>query len=169
MSKEVVEAALFMAGKALSVREIVATTKLSRATVTKALAELMADYTKRGSALEIVLADDKYKMRVRDVFLQHVKDLTPLTDLSAGETKTLSVIAFYQPIKQADVIKIRGNRAYYQLRKLIGAGLIAGEVKGRSKLLTTTQKFFDYFGTNMDELKAQLSATERSIVGGKSE
>ncbi|HDI72783.1 MAG TPA: SMC-Scp complex subunit ScpB, partial [Candidatus Altiarchaeales archaeon] len=49
------------------------------------------------------------------------------------------------PIKQSKVVKERGNRAYRYIRKLIEQELIEGKKSGRTRILTTTSKFRDYF------------------------
>lgn len=152
--RKIVEAALFMAGKALTIKEITNYVNLSRPEVKAALKELMAEYASRDSSLEIVREEgevEKYKMKVRDAYLSRVKEFSKLTDISEGEAKTLSLVALYQPVMQSYVIKIRGNKAYDQLRSLEGAGYVRSEPSGRTKLLKITQKVVDYFGASQIE------------------
>lgn len=153
-SKYLVEAALFLAGRSMTPAEVGRAVSLTPAKARDALTLLMQEYRLRDSALEVVAEDGKYTLRVRDSYLPQVQKLTNITDLSEGETKTLSVIAFYQPITQAEIIKIRGNSAYDQLRNLLSQGLITATPKGRTKLLATTAKFTEYFGPVNQELKA---------------
>jgi segregation and condensation protein B len=105
-------------------------------------------------------------MKVRDEFLAQVRRLSNFTDISDGETKTLAVIAFYQPIKQSEIVKIRGNRAYEQVKNLIGAGLIVAEPKGVTKLLSTTERFADYFGAPIESLRGKLDPRDKAIIDG---
>lgn len=163
-----VEAALFMAGRPMSVRELSEAVGMERKTVLECLRSLMSDYSARGGALEIFvnIGEDSAGMRVRDEYLSRVRDLSTLTDISDGEKKTLAVVAFYQPIRQSEVVKIRGNRAYRQLRKLEGAGLVRAEPKGSTKILTTTKKFTEYFGgRQLEEIKKQLDG-RKAAEGG---
>lgn len=154
-----VEAALFMAGRPMSIRELSESLGTQRKNVVDSINDLISDYAGRGSALEVFLGreGEVAGMRVRDEYLSHVRGLSTLTDVSDGEKKTLALVAFYQPIRQSEVVKIRGNRAYRQLRNLEGAGLVRAEPKGATKMLATTQKFTEYFGgRGLEEIKESL-------------
>lgn len=159
-----VEASLFMAGRPMSLKELSESVGMTRKPTLELVRALVSDYEARGSALEIFIDDgrDAAGMRVRNEYLPHVRDLSTLTDITDGEKKTLAIVAFYQPIRQSEIIKIRGNRGYNQLRKLEGAGLVRAEPKGSTKILTTTQKFTEYFG-NMDveKIKKQLEGKKQ--------
>jgi segregation and condensation protein B len=86
-----------------------------------------------------------YAMRVRPVFEEKVMPLIPETDLPKSVLKTLALIAHEQPIKQTTVVKLRGNRVYHYLHRLEELGFIQGRPDGRTRLLTTTPKFHEYF------------------------
>jgi segregation and condensation protein B len=64
--------------------------------------------------------------------------------------KTLSYIAYRQPISQKRVIDVRGQHAYGHIKLLKEMGLIAAERNGRSMSLRTTDYFADYFGLTQD-------------------
>lgn len=149
MSKRLIEAALFIAEEPLSLVKLSHLVNLSTKKVKKLLEELKKEYSDRG--IEIVETEKGYEMRVRKEYLSKVKDLTSYRDLTRGVLRTLAVIAYYQPIKQSKVVKIRGNRAYEQVRELIDKGLVRAKPSGRTKLLETTQYFKDYF--DLEELK----------------
>lgn len=154
-----IEATLFMAGRPMSLKELSESIGTTRKPALELVRALVLDYVARGSALEIFVDEgrDSAGMRVRNEFLPHVRDLSTLTDISDGERKTLAIVAFYQPIRQSEIIKIRGNRAYNQLKKLEGAGLVRAEPKGSTKILATTHKFTEYFGNmDMEKIKKQL-------------
>lgn len=163
-----VEASLFMAGRPMSLKELSESVGMTRKPTLELVRALVSDYEARGSALEIFIDEgrDAAGMRVRNEYLPHVRDLSTLTDITDGEKKTLAIVAFYQPIRQSEIIKIRGNRGYNQLRKLEGAGLVRAEPKGSTKMLTTTQKFTEYFG-NMDveKIKKQLEGKHQPEGG----
>ena len=82
--------------------------------------------------------------------------------------RTLTIIAFKQPILKSLVVKIRGSGAYEHIKYLLDNGLVAAMKKGRSKELTTTDKYSEMFGLPKDkeELKrvmiAQLGLDEIS-------
>jgi len=46
----------------------------------------------------------------------------------------------------SDLARIRGNRCYEHVRKLEEMGFIKAEKSGKTKILTTTRKFAEYFG-----------------------
>jgi|GEM_PF-409838 len=164
-----VEAALFISGRGLSVKEILkAVPTLTPARARNAL-ESLAGENRPDSAIQVsreVGAEIKYKMKVKDSYLSRVRRLSNFTDLSDGETKTLAVIAFYQPIKQSEIVKIRGNRAYEQVKNLIGAGLIVAEPKGITRVLKTTERFSDYFGAPLESLRDKLDSRDKAIIDG---
>jgi segregation and condensation protein B len=64
--------------------------------------------------------------------------------------KTLSYIAYRQPVSQKRVIEVRGHHAYGHVKMLKEMGLIGSERSGRSMLLRTTEYFADYFGLSLD-------------------
>lgn len=167
-----IEATLFMAGRPMSLKELSASIGTTRKPALELVRALVLDYVARGSALEIFVDEGKdyAGMRVRNEFLSHVRDLSTLTDISDGEKKTLAIVAFYQPIRQSEIIKIRGNRAYNQLKKLEGAGLVRAEPKGSTKILATTHKFTEYFGNmDMSKIKKQLDGKQEEESAVKQE
>ena len=80
--------------------------------------------------------------------------------LPTGPLKTLSYIAYIQPVKQRQVIEVRGSHAYQHIKQLVDAGLVAKEKVGRNTILKTTPYFADYFGLSHDikTMKKQLKS-----------
>ena len=70
--------------------------------------------------------------------------------LSSGPLRTLSYIAYRQPVSQKRVVDVRGQHAYGHVKLLKDMGLIAAERSGRSMALKTTDYFADYFGLAHD-------------------
>jgi len=70
--------------------------------------------------------------------------------LSAGPLKTLSYIAYRQPVSQKRVIQVRGQHAYGHVKLLKDMRLVGAERSGRSMTLRTTDYFADYFGLTQD-------------------
>ena len=157
----IAEAALFMCGRGMRADELGKLTGIGTRNARKALDALVVNYAswRKIHGLEVVRTeDDRYLMRVRDEYLPQVKGLTTLTDISEGEMRTLSLIATDEPVLQSYVVKVRGNKAYYQIRRLMGKGLIKTEPRGRSAVVTTTRKFAEYFGKSAREIKRSLEA-----------
>ena len=72
-------------------------------------------------------------------------------ELSSAELRTLATIAYYEPIRQSEIVKARGNRAYEQIKTLEELGLISSKPDGNTKVLRLTRKFYDYFGDDVAE------------------
>ena len=151
-SMVLLEAALYVAGRPLEIGEMcsVLITRSKRKTE-QLIEELRADYADRNSAIEILrLKDERYVMQVKAEYTPLVKRLVNRPLLSTGPLKTLSYIAYRQPITSKRVIEVRGQHAYGHVKMLKEMGLVATERNGRSLVLKTTDYFADYFGLTMD-------------------
>jgi segregation and condensation protein B len=140
-----VEAVLFAVGRTIAEQEIAQLVQSHISEVHKALQELKKDYESRGSPLLIIQEGSGWKLTVHERYLPVVQQINPHTELSRAILETLAVIAWKQPTKQSDVIKIRSNKAYEHIAELEKLGFIAKEKHGRSYLIKVTGKFFDYF------------------------
>jgi segregation and condensation protein B len=147
-----IEAALYIAGRPLDLNELCQTIgSRSKKKAKKYCDTLMAEYAVRQTSLEILaLKDERYVLQVKAEFTPLIKKLVNRPLLSSGPLKTLSYIAFRQPISQKRVIDVRGQHAYGHVKLLKDMGLIAAERSGRSLALKTTSYFADYFGLTQD-------------------
>lgn len=147
-----VEAALYVAGRPLDINELCqAAGSRSKKRVTGYIETLMEQYRARSSAMEILaLKDERYVLQVKAEFTPLIKKLVNRPLLSSGPLKTLSYIAYRQPITQKRVIEVRGQHAYGHVKMLKDMGLIMSERSGRSLALRTTDYFADYFGLTQD-------------------
>ena len=146
------EAALYVAGRPLDLNELcsVLSTRSKKKTE-KYLKVLMQEYLVRNTALEILeLKDDRYVLQLKADFTPLVKKLVNRPLLSAGPLKTLSYIAYRQPVSQKRVIQVRGQHAYGHIKLLRDMRLVGAERAGRSMTLRTTDYFADYFGLTQD-------------------
>ena len=146
------EAALYVAGRPLTVNELcsVLNTRSKNKTL-KYTKMLMAEYAARNTALEILaLKDERYVLQLKADFTPLVKKLVNRPLLSSGPLKTLSYIAYRQPVSQKRVIEARGQHAYGHVKLLRDMGLVGAERTGRSMTLRTTDYFADYFGLTHD-------------------
>ncbi|MEM2994544.1 MAG: SMC-Scp complex subunit ScpB [Candidatus Bathyarchaeia archaeon] len=146
------EAALYVAGRPLNLNELCSVLKTrSKNKVRKLMKMLIGEYAGRNTALEILeLKDERYVLQLKADFTPYVKKLVNRPLLSVGPLKTLSYIAYRQPVSQKRVIETRGHHAYAHIRLLKEMGLIATERSGRSTVLRTTEYFADYFGLSHD-------------------
>jgi segregation and condensation protein B len=148
------EAALYVAGRPLDLNELCQVIgSRSKKKAMKYADMLMQEYAARNTALEILaLKDERYVLQVKAEFTPLVKKLVNRPLLSSGPLKTLSYIAYRQPISQKRVIEVRGQHAYGHVKLLKDMRLIAAERSGRSMALKTTDYFADYFGLTHDTL-----------------
>ncbi|MCK4474369.1 SMC-Scp complex subunit ScpB [Candidatus Bathyarchaeota archaeon] len=155
-----VEAALYVAGRPLDVKELCSVLKTRSKNKTRRLVKLLRrEYTSRNTALEILeLKDERYVLQLKAGFTPKVRKLVKRPLLSRGPLKTLSYVAYRQPVTQKRVVDVRGHHAYGHIKELGRMGLISREKKGRSTILRTTEYFADYFGLshNISMLKRQL-------------
>jgi segregation and condensation protein B len=143
-----IEAALYVAGNPLDVNELCQVIGSRSKKRLKEYADiLIQEYTARNTALEILaLKDERYVLQVKAEFTPLIKKLVNRPLLSSGPLKTLSYVAFRQPISQKRVIEVRGQHAYGHVKLLTDMGLLISERSGRSLSLKTTDYFADYFG-----------------------
>ncbi|MFA5357718.1 MAG: SMC-Scp complex subunit ScpB [archaeon] len=145
--EKILEAALFMSPKAMTLDELNKIANINSRLETRAmLSELIHFYANRKTSLEIVELPIGYQMRVKSGYESKVQHLAQDSVFHKGIMKTLALIAYKQPISQATVIKYRNNKAYDHLKVLVENGFVKKEPRGRTSILTTTTKFIEYFG-----------------------
>ena len=146
------EAALYVAGRPLDLNELCQVIgSRSKKKAQKYADTLIQEYAARNTALEILaLKDERYVLQVKGEFTPLIKKLVNRPLLSSGPLKTLSYIAYRQPVSQKRVIDVRGQHAYGHVKLLKEMGLITAERSGRSMALKTTDYFSDYFGLTQD-------------------
>ena len=151
-SLALLEAALYVAGRPLDLNELCQVIgSRSKKRVMLYVELLMEEYRARSKALEILaLKNERYVLQVKAEFTPLIKKLVNRPLLSSGPLKTLSYIAYRQPISQKRVIEVRGQHAYGHVKLLKDMGLITAERSGRSMALKTTDYFSDYFGLTTD-------------------
>jgi segregation and condensation protein B len=146
------EAALYVAGRPLDLNELCQVVgSRSKKRTENYIEVMMKEYGSRNTALEILaLKNERYVLQVKAEFTHLIKKLVNRPLLSSGPLKTLSYIAYRQPITQKRVIDVRGQHAYGHVKMLKDMGLIMSERSGRSLALKTTDYFADYFGLTTD-------------------
>jgi segregation and condensation protein B len=140
------EAILFAGGAPLSVKEL--TEKAGESdfrAVQRALRHLARAYAGRQTSLEIRRVGDRYALQVREEFLPSVHSVQPI-EIPPRTLKSLTLIAYHQPMLQSSLVKMVGETAYQEVAELQSFGLIRAEPKGSTLELTTTARFAEYFG-----------------------
>ena len=153
------EAALYSAGRPVDLEsmKVVVRTKSDKV-MARLIRDLSFRYDARRSALEIkFLPGNRVVMRLRQRYDQTVKRFTTRPLLTIGPLKTLSYIAYHQPVPQSQVIEDRGSHVYSHLRSMEEMGLITRErPEGRGYVIETTAFFADYFGFGMDPSNTKI-------------
>ena len=144
-----VEAVLFYSGSWLKLEDIAKIANLSVDDVKKAIEKLRNAYNHINSSVMILECDSSYKMDVDPSYANLLKNIAEV-ELEKPILRTLAVIAYYSPVSQSKVAKIRGNKAYEHIRKLEEMGFIKIEKKGKRKIISVTEKFYKYFELDED-------------------
>ena len=165
--KSVLEAALFAAGRILTIRELSELLDISEEQVRILADELAQEYSNRDGGIEIMGFGEGYSMQVRPDLTQKVVTIAP-KELEAPLVRTLAVIAYKQPIKQSDLAAIRGNKCYAHIKELEHMGLISSVKDGHTKILTTTKAFADYFGLASEGPESVKKAIKKEKLLGVS-
>ncbi len=161
------EAVLYAASRPMALTDIVARLRLENEVEADHLIdELQQVYIEDDSALEIrKLPEDRVVLQLRPEFTKQAGrySLKPL--LSEGTLRTLSYVAYHQPVEQKDIADARGSQAYKHLALLDEMGLIKREKTGRTSVVRTTQDFADYLGlsTERSQMRRQLRSIFRKL------
>ena len=159
-----VEAMLFTAIDPMSFEELEKASGAKREELEKILGSLKSRYSSEEYGVRMFDAGG-YKLVVKHEYAAHVSHLTPHADLSRGVLRVLSIIAYHQPIGQADMVKIIGNRTYEYVKELASRGFVKADKKSRTKILSTTKHFEESFGAKADEIKKMGNKHDKQSNG----
>ena len=172
-NQQLLEAALYLAGRPVPLPEISQVTGLDTAEIGALIKELQDKYRQFFSCFEIIeLPGKKFVFQVRAEIAESVKEITLQPILSVAELRTLAMIAYQQPVLQSTVVKVRGQQSYAHIKSLIRNGFVKSARTKQTLELRTTPMFSDYFGLSQDAgvLKRQLGwRTKRTIKEKKLE
>ena len=116
-------------------------------------------------AIEIVtLPDGSYVFQLKPEYSSTVKKYASKPVLPKATLKTLSYIAYMQPISSKQLVETRGSGVYAHLKELRQLDFINHQNVGRLKIYTTTDKFQKYFGIqgDVENLKQRLFSKIRN-------
>ncbi len=164
-----IEAALYSAGRPLRVEDLIRASGTESRTKTLDLLHNIMKKTKSAfKALEIVmLPDASYVFQLKPEFSSTVKKYASKPILPNAALKTLSYIAYSQPISSKQLVETRGSGVYAHLKELRQLDFITHQNVGRLKIYTTTEKFQKYFGIqgDVEDLKQRLFSKVRKTAG----
>ena len=155
-----IEAALYSAGRPLTIEEIIrASGTESRTKTLTILTNLMKKTKSLFKAIEIVtLPDGSYVFQLKPEYSSVIRRYASKPILPKATLKTLSYIAYMQPISSRELLEIRGSGVYSHLKELRQLDFISHQSVGRLRIYSTTVKFQKYFGIqgDSDNLKQKL-------------
>ncbi|MCW4049984.1 MAG: SMC-Scp complex subunit ScpB [Candidatus Bathyarchaeota archaeon] len=161
------EAFLYAAGRPIGLTTIVTQLRLdNEREATTLVNQLVEAYEADATALEVKkLTQDKVVLQLKSDFIKPARKVSIKPLLSAGPLRTLSYVAYYQPVEQKEVAQARGSQAYKHLRQLEEMGLIKREKEGRTSIVRTTPDFADNLGISHDRtsMRRQLRGIFRKL------
>jgi segregation and condensation protein B len=165
-----VEAALYAAGRPLDADEVArvagTTSQRKALLIARAIAERVNSAL---NAVEVVeYPGPRFAMQLRAQYTHVARRFATRPLLSRAALRTLSYVAFFQPISAGDLVLRRSSQVYQHLKELEEVGFVVSERKGRSKTYRTTGRFAEYFGLSGDvpSMKRQLEARNLTLRQG---
>ena len=154
-----IEAALYSAGRPLSLDELIrASGTNSKEKTHRVVNELAKKTNSTFRAIEIAqLEDGSYVFQIRPQYTPLVRKFAQHPLLPPGALKTLSYIAYEQPVTSKRLVQIRGSQVYSHIKLLEQLQFIEHENLGRLKVYRTASKFQNYFGiADLNAVKSKL-------------
>ncbi|MFN2448441.1 MAG: SMC-Scp complex subunit ScpB [Candidatus Baltobacteraceae bacterium] len=152
-----IEALLFVAGEALTIKQIAQLTRAEQSHIALALQRIEAEYMDRGIVLREVAGGYRFASApaVREIVEAYL--LPPKSNLSTPALETLAIVAYLQPVTKGEIESIRGVASDSVVSTLLDRNLIAEagrkDVVGRPMLYKTTPEFLESFGLrSVDDL-----------------
>jgi segregation and condensation protein B len=145
--KKLIEAALFMSPNALSVNEISAATGIaSPGTIERLVRELITEYNVRDTSLRIMEISGKYMFSLKDEYISRVNSLASGPDITRPALRILAYISKNENVLQSELVKYFGSATYDYIKELSEKEFVESRKFKRSKRISTTPKFKEYFG-----------------------
>jgi segregation and condensation protein B len=146
------ESALYSAGRPLSIEELIkASGTESRTKTLNILTNIMKKTKSTFKAIEIViLPDGSYVFQLKPEYSSTIRKYASKPILPKATLKTLSYIAYMQPISSKQLVETRGSGVYTHLKELRQLDYVEAQNVGRLRIYNTTEKFQKYFGIQGD-------------------
>jgi len=157
-NEAIAEAVLFIAGRFMSLDELVMYTNINPITLKQVLQNLEEKYKTLNSAFELIVRGENFKLDVKKEYSNFVNKLAAgKSEFTKAEQETLAIIAYKQPILQSVVVKIRGNKAYDHIKRLIELSLLKTRRTRHTLELCLSDTFYEYFNLSKGESAEQVS------------
>lgn len=175
--KNIVEAALLVAGQPLTIDRMAAMfpedSRPTREEIRAVLKLLDEEY--RGRGFELKQVERAYRLQTRDKYSSWLSKLVEERPArySRALLETLAIIAYRQPVTRGDIEDIRGVAVSTDIiRALLDRDWVREvgrrEVPGRPALYGTTRGFLEYFNlTRLDELPPLSELRDIGAIGAE--
>ncbi|MFH0816839.1 MAG: SMC-Scp complex subunit ScpB [Methanobacteriota archaeon] len=170
--KHIAEAALFSAGKPLSIGEIAKATGMDEAAVRAAIRQLLKVYRVRETALEIAKIGPRYSLQLKSEYVAPTQ-MVARKELPLAVLKIAALVGYYQPMHKKDLVEMVGPRGWDHVLALEQLNLLQVKRSGHGYKIETTPKYAEYFGlaakTREDvkrilARKAGITLTEKPVA-----
>ena len=147
-----IEAALYSSGRPLSIEDLI---KASGTESRQKTLNILNNITKKSKsafkAIEIAtLSDGSYVFQLKPEYSYTIRRYASKPILPKATLKTLSYVAYMQPISSKQLVETRGSGVYTHLKELRQLDYIEAQNVGRLRIYNTTEKFQKYFGIQGD-------------------
>ncbi len=144
--KKLLEAALFMSSRAVSLDELSEQTGIaSKGILHSLMEELIGRYNTTDTSLEILAIGDKYMFGLKEPYASKVASLAGGPDITKGALRILAYVSKNEGVLQSTLVRTFGSTTYDYIKELIENEFIETKKFKRSKKVATTQKFKEYF------------------------
>jgi segregation and condensation protein B len=161
-----IEAALYASGRALDLEQLAsAAGSASKKRIMEEARGLATSIRSSLSALEIVeYPGPRFALQLKAEYNPIARRFATKPLLSKAALRTVSYVAYFQPISSSELSARRGSQVYEHLRELEEIGFISWERAGRSKLYRTTSEFSEYFGLSTDVATLKRQLDRRALI-----
>lgn len=151
--RDVLHALLFVADAPLDLETLCRATGAPPDAVHEALQQLHEMLASQG-AIQLVQLAGGYQLATKPEYAPYIARLLspPAKRLSRAALETLAIIAYEQPVTQAQIDALRGVDSSHVVRQLLERGLIQEvgrkDTPGKPVMYGITTNFLHYFGLN---------------------
>lgn len=151
-----VEALLYATETPISISDMSIMLSTDKDEVMKALKKLTREYNSKNSALEIMRNGFRYKLQLREEYVQDVRSVSE-REFNPQELQTLGYIAMNPDSKKGDLKLSVGLHYPEFVDSLKKKGMIYSRKYRNTELYNVTKKFYEYFDTSRGKLHSLLT------------
>ena len=131
------EAILYASGRPLSLTTLCEHLRFESELEVSNLIKVLSDtYERDGSPLEVSeVTGGRVVLQLKPIYTKQARRFSIKPLLTAGPLRTLSYVAYHQPVEQKQVAEARGSQAYKHLKALADMPEAAGNALGIDRLM----------------------------------